>query len=97
MWDATNIRRDQRNAIIQLGLDYQALVTLVVFHVSEAELWARNEARANPIPTACQVILNSLKEEAFSGSCYARYECCLHSILQIRRPLHHLICKGCQS
>ncbi|MGB0388825.1 MAG: AAA family ATPase [Ardenticatenaceae bacterium] len=50
VWDATNIRRQHRNAILQLGFNYHAFVTLVVFHMPEAEYMARNRKREHPVP-----------------------------------------------
>ncbi|MBA3533583.1 MAG: AAA family ATPase [Ardenticatenales bacterium] len=50
VWDATTLHRDGRGAVLKLGFDYHAHVTLVLFHVPEAELLARNEARAHPVP-----------------------------------------------
>ncbi len=52
VWDATNIRRDLRRPIIQLGVDYHALVTLVVFQTPESELITRNRQREHPLPMA---------------------------------------------
>jgi putative nucleotidyltransferase with HDIG domain len=50
VWDATSLRKDFRRPLLQLGFDYGAHVTLVVFHLSEEEFFARNEARAEPVP-----------------------------------------------
>ena len=50
VWDATNIRRQHRNAITQLGFNYHAFVTLVVFHMPEREFFARNRQRPHAIP-----------------------------------------------
>ncbi|HEV3458077.1 MAG TPA: AAA family ATPase, partial [Thermoanaerobaculia bacterium] len=49
-WDATCLRREHRAALLQLGFDYRALVTLVAFQVPEPDLLARNRARPHPIP-----------------------------------------------
>lgn len=49
VWDATNIRRQYRNAIIQLGFNYHAFVTLVVFHVPPQQLFSRNRQRPHPV------------------------------------------------
>ena len=52
VWDATNLRIDFRKRLAQLGFDYHALVTLVLFHTPETSLFARNRLRAHPIPEA---------------------------------------------
>jgi predicted kinase len=52
VWDATSLRKDFRRPLLQLGFDYGAHVTLVVFHLSEEELFLRNEARAAAVPRA---------------------------------------------
>ena len=49
VWDATNLRRNYRNMVISFGFDYHALVTLVVFHLSESELFVRNVQRESPV------------------------------------------------
>lgn len=51
VWDATSLRRDLRKPIIGLGMDYGALVRLVVFLVPQDELHARNQARARRVPS----------------------------------------------
>lgn len=50
VWDATNLRRDFRAPLVQLGLDYGALVTLVVFQLPEVELFSNNRQRAHAVP-----------------------------------------------
>ena len=52
VWDATNLRVDFRHAITELGRDYHALVTLVLFLLPEAQIEAQNRARSHAIPTA---------------------------------------------
>lgn len=52
VWDATSLRRDFRDAVIGLGLDYRALVTLVCFPRSPSTCRRRNRDRDNPIPSA---------------------------------------------
>ncbi len=52
IWDATSLYRDQRNAIVELGMKYRACVTLVVFHLPESLLYERNRARSHPVPDA---------------------------------------------
>lgn len=51
VWDATNLRHDFRRAVIQLGYDYGALVTLVVFHATEETCHQRNAQRQRVVPT----------------------------------------------
>ncbi len=50
VWDATSLRRDFRAPIVQLGHDYGALVTIVVFQLSPADLHRRNRARDHDVP-----------------------------------------------
>lgn len=50
VWDATSLRRDFRAPLCQLGLDYGALVTLVVFARTPQRCLARNQSRAHPVP-----------------------------------------------
>lgn len=50
IWDATNVRKDFRNMVADLGRDYHALVTLVVFLLPEAELRKNNRAREHVVP-----------------------------------------------
>lgn len=50
VWDATSLRRDFRDTVIQLGFDYHALVTLVVFHVPVEVALARNAHRERHVP-----------------------------------------------
>ena len=50
VWDATNIRRDFRQQIINLSRNYGALVTLVVFHCPEDVYFQRNRERRYSIP-----------------------------------------------
>ena len=45
IWDATNVRRDVREAVFSLARDYGARTTLMVFHAPIATLHARNRAR----------------------------------------------------
>ncbi|TNE48392.1 MAG: HD domain-containing protein [Deltaproteobacteria bacterium] len=52
VWDATNLRRDFRRPLIDLGMRYHARVSLVVFHIPEHEIIARNAQRQSAIPTA---------------------------------------------
>ena len=50
VWDATNLRRDYRDAVTNMARDYGALVTLVCFPRSAHEYHRRNRDRAAPIP-----------------------------------------------
>ncbi|WP_020559444.1 ATP-binding protein [Thiofilum flexile] len=50
IWDATNIRKDFRSMVADLGRDYHALVTLVVFLLPETELRNNNRAREHVVP-----------------------------------------------
>jgi predicted kinase len=50
VWDATNLRRDFRDIISDLGRDYHALVSLVVFLLPEAHIFRQNRQRVHAIP-----------------------------------------------
>ncbi len=50
VWDASNLRRDFRSLPIQLGYDYKAFVTLVVFQTTLSEVLSRNKSRARQVP-----------------------------------------------
>lgn len=50
IWDATNLREDFRQRICRIAFDYQAFVTLVVFHKSERQLFADNKSRPYSVP-----------------------------------------------
>lgn len=50
VWDATNLRKDFRLMISQLGYDYHALVTMVVLHVSEYSIYQGNQSRNYQVP-----------------------------------------------
>lgn len=52
IWDATNVRKDFRSMVADLGRDYRALVTLVVFLLPETELRKNNRAREHFVPDA---------------------------------------------
>lgn len=45
VWDATNIRKDFRNTICELGENYGALVTIVAFQLKESSLRMNNRNR----------------------------------------------------
>lgn len=46
VWDATNIRKDFRSSICELGENYGALITTVVFQISESSLKSNNQDRS---------------------------------------------------
>lgn len=49
VWDATNLRKDFRSVVCQLGFNYHALVTLVVLHVPEKEIYEANQSRTDQV------------------------------------------------
>ena len=51
IWDATNLRRDQRQRLVGMGLDYEAFVSLVVLQKPESLLFEHNRSRGeNAVP-----------------------------------------------
>ncbi len=60
IWDATNLRKDFRQQICRIAFDYQAFVTLVVFHKSEQQLFVDNRNRPHPVPE--DVLRNQLDQ-----------------------------------
>lgn len=50
VWDATNLRKDFRRMLVGLGMNYHALVTLVVFHQKIADILLGNHQRIESIP-----------------------------------------------
>lgn len=52
VWDATSLRTDFRSGVIDLAMDYGALVTIVAFLCPSDELARRNKTRACPVPIA---------------------------------------------
>lgn len=50
IWDATNLRRDFRQQVIDIGLAYKALVTLVLFHQSPDSYARGNKNRKHAVP-----------------------------------------------
>jgi predicted kinase len=50
VWNATNLSRDRRRALIDLCADYRAKITVRYFETSEAEAARRNAARDRPVP-----------------------------------------------
>jgi len=49
VWDATNIRKDFRKIICDLGLNYGALITIVAFQVKENSLRVNNRHRKHTV------------------------------------------------
>ncbi len=52
VWNATNLVRDHRNAIVDLCTDYKARVRLVYLDAAEPVLRSRNSAREKPVPSS---------------------------------------------
>ncbi len=50
VWDATNLMRERRSALIELGFAYGALVRLMAFNPSQTTLLARNDQRTHALP-----------------------------------------------
>jgi predicted kinase len=63
VWDATSLLKRHRSVVLQLGFDYQAFVTLAVFHLPESLLEQRNRQRTQAIP--CNVLLRQLQNVDF--------------------------------
>lgn len=60
VWDATNLRRDQRQRLTGLGLDYEAFVSLVVLQKPESVLFEHNRVRSErAVPE--EVLLKQLR------------------------------------
>lgn len=51
IWDATSLMNTHRSAITQLGFNYNANVTLAVFHKAQSTIETQNQNRQHPIPT----------------------------------------------
>jgi len=51
VWNATNLIRDHRNAIVDLCVDYNARVLLVYVDAAETTLRSRNAAREDSVPS----------------------------------------------
>ena len=49
IWDATNLRRELRGTVLQLGYDYGAYVKIVAMRNSHSTLFARNKKRQHPV------------------------------------------------
>jgi predicted kinase len=45
VWDATNLRKDFRSILHDLGKDYHAFTTLLVFHQKVGEILSGNKKR----------------------------------------------------
>ncbi len=63
VWDATNIRRDFRQQVINISRDYGALVTLAIFHCSEEVYFERNKQRRHSIPG--NVLIRQIEQMEF--------------------------------
>jgi len=63
VWDATNLRSDFRKIVCDLGRDYHALVTLVVFLAPEKEIYSGNSNRQYSVPA--DVLLKQLESYQF--------------------------------
>ncbi|MBU2711448.1 AAA family ATPase [Zooshikella harenae] len=50
IWDATNLRYDFRKIVCDIGKDYHALVTLVVFQVPRSTIYQGNRNRTQAVP-----------------------------------------------
>jgi len=63
IWDATSLIKTQRQQITQLGFNYQANVSLAVFHKAQSIIIKQNQERSNPIPQ--QILEKQLKNTDF--------------------------------
>ena len=63
VWDATNLRYLHRNRVLQLGFDYHALVTLVVFHYPSKHFFAQNKKRKEFVSS--EVLLKQIELAEF--------------------------------
>jgi predicted kinase len=52
VWDATNTRRDFRQPLIELGINYGAMITFVIFHVTASVIAQRNQQRQRVVPAS---------------------------------------------
>lgn len=50
VWDATNLRRDFRTPLVEIGVRYGAYVTIVAFHSTAEEILAGNNQRERQVP-----------------------------------------------
>ncbi len=63
VWDATNLRSDFRKVVCDLGRDYNALVTLVVFLAAEDAIFKGNRERTHSIPE--NILVKQLSDYQF--------------------------------
>lgn len=52
IWDATNSRRDFRQPLTELSIAYGAMITYVVFHMTETTVLQRNQQRQRIVPAS---------------------------------------------
>lgn len=69
VWDATNLTRSVRRAIISLARDYRAHTTLVLFAIDPASLKRRNASRADAVPEA--ILARQLRRLEWPNECEA--------------------------
>lgn len=50
VWDNTSLRSELRAKQLQLARDYGASTKIIVFQLTEAELYSNNKNRSNPVP-----------------------------------------------
>lgn len=63
VWDATNLRSDFRKIICDLGRDYHALVTIVLFMLPESTIYRNNLNREYAVPE--DVLLKQFEDFQF--------------------------------
>ncbi len=63
VWDATNLRSDFRKIICDLGRDYHALVTIVLFMLPESIIYQNNRNREYAVPE--DVLLKQFEDFQF--------------------------------
>ena len=63
VWDATGLRKDFRQQVINVSRNYGALVTLVIFHCEEEIYFERNKQRRYAIPES--VLIKQLRSLEF--------------------------------
>lgn len=63
VWDATSLRYLHRNKVLQLGFDYGALVTLVVFHKPSKHFFTQDQQRSATVGN--KVIAKQLEHTEF--------------------------------
>jgi predicted kinase len=52
VWDATNLRRDNRRRLASIGYDYGAYVRIRVFCTPQSQAMPRNQSRSNAVPSS---------------------------------------------